>query len=316
MIPPVSLPNRKLANLPVVLLARLENARLPQNGQARWILLEFFTWALGEQIRHAAGRVCDVSTGSSAKPYPSPIAARAPDSGRLATPDSPQQKSSFRPTSSSVFSWWKMIRGRPNESRHCFTISLARLRARLDRRSRAGYRDHAQQRARSLSCCRWARRTGSAAEIVRSERRSGRVIVLAARHPIPIPTLRAIAAGAADYIPLGRSDPRAIRAQHSPCANPSSEHCTRARRDRGAHHRKTRLNLLRDANHRFVENACSRFPLAADRHQGVRRDHRRGPRGRRQRGAGRVPADHPDPRRSSLRAWSTASSMRAGWNPI
>ena len=78
---------------------------------------------------------------------------------------------------------------------------------------------------------------------------------------------------------------------------------------------KTRLNLLRDANHRFVENACHDFrsPLtvikefAAIIAEGLAGDVNEEQAG--------VPADHPHPRRSSQPPWSTGSSMRAGWNP-
>ena len=70
----------------------------------------------------------------------------------------------------------------------------------------------------------------------------------------------AVAAGAADYHFARRPDSGPARPLHPPCALPPSGQAARARSEIEAlTTEKTRLNLLREANHRFVENACHDF---------------------------------------------------------
>ena len=67
-------------------------------------------------------------------------------------------------------------------------------------------------------------------------------------------------AGAADYIPLDDLTPDNVRAGYPPRAHPPAGYRSRAREEIEAlTTEKTRLNMLRDANHRFVENACHDF---------------------------------------------------------
>jgi signal transduction histidine kinase len=86
----------------------------------------------------------------------------------------------------------------------------------------------------------------------------GPAIVLAA-HPDRDADLKAVSAGASDYLPLddltAERFERAIR--H---ALVRQQGIARARQEiEGLTNEKTRLNILRDANHRFVENACHDF---------------------------------------------------------
>jgi signal transduction histidine kinase len=105
------------------------------------------------------------------------------------------------------------------------------------------------------------RAANNTSDIIRSSTRSGcnGAIIVLATHPNTDSDLRAVAAGAADYIPLedltvGRLE-RSIR--HGLVRQQS---VVRARQEiEGLTTEKTRLNLLRDANHRFVENACHDF---------------------------------------------------------
>jgi signal transduction histidine kinase len=102
---------------------------------------------------------------------------------------------------------------------------------------------------------------GSAAEIVRSSMRagcSGPIIVLSGNFDTHS-DLGAVAAGAADYISLDDLTPglldRSIRHalfRHQDKARARSE-------IEALTTERTRLNLLREANHRFVENACHDF---------------------------------------------------------
>ncbi len=71
--------------------------------------------------------------------------------------------------------------------------------------------------------------------------------------------LKAIDAGAADYIPKAELTPAALERsiRH---ALVRQQRIVKAHREiEGLTTEKTRLNLLRDANHRFVENACHDF---------------------------------------------------------
>jgi signal transduction histidine kinase len=86
----------------------------------------------------------------------------------------------------------------------------------------------------------------------------GPVIVLAAR-PTDDADARAMAAGVADYIPLDELTPARLerKMQHALLRQRA---ILRTRQEIEAlTNERIRLNILRDANHRFVENACHDF---------------------------------------------------------
>lgn len=86
----------------------------------------------------------------------------------------------------------------------------------------------------------------------------GPVIVYAAR-PTDHADVEAISAGAADYIPLDELTPERLE-RNMRHALLRQQAIMRTRREiESLTNERIRLNILRDANHRFVENACHDF---------------------------------------------------------